>query len=51
VVDIEDVFITTSMEVGGLSVPKGQPPPPTKVSLIGAIKLSKKDNLLTLTIF
>jgi hypothetical protein len=47
----EDVFITTSMEVGGLNAPNGLPPLPSIISLIEAIKLPKKDNLLTLTIF
>jgi hypothetical protein len=51
VADIENVFITTTMEIDGLSVPRGLLAPPTTTSLIGAIKLSNKDNLLTLTRF
>jgi len=46
VVDLENVFITTTMETCGLSVPMGLPPFPNTPSLIGAIELSKKDNLL-----
>jgi hypothetical protein len=34
------------METNGLSALKGLPPPPTTTSLIGAIELSGKDNLL-----
>jgi hypothetical protein len=47
VVDVEDVFITTIIDPGGLNVPMGLPPPPTTTSLIGTIELSNKDNLLT----
>jgi hypothetical protein len=46
VVDLEDVVITTTMEPCGLSVPMGLPPLLSTPSLIGAIQLSKKDNLL-----
>jgi hypothetical protein len=51
VVETEDVFITTTMETNALSALKGFPPLPRLASLIGATKLSKKDNLLTLTRF
>jgi hypothetical protein len=37
VVDIRNVFITTTMEIEGLGAPKGPNPPPTTISLIGAI--------------
>jgi hypothetical protein len=50
-VDIENVFITTTMEIDGLNAPEGLPTPPTTISLIGVIELSNKDNILTLTIF
>jgi hypothetical protein len=46
VADLEDVFITTTMEPGGLSVPRGLSPPPSTPSLVGSIELSKQDNLL-----
>jgi hypothetical protein len=51
VVDVEDVFITTTIDLGGLNVPMGLPPPPTTASLIGTIELSNKDNLLACTKF
>jgi hypothetical protein len=44
--DVEDVFITIIMDLGGLSAPMWIPPPPTSTSLIGAIELSNKYNLL-----
>jgi hypothetical protein len=44
---MKDVFITTTVETYELSVPIGLPPTPNTTSLIGAIKLSEKDNLLT----
>ncbi len=50
-VDIENVFITTIIETNGLNIPKGLTPPPTTISLIGAIQLSNKDNILALTRF
>jgi hypothetical protein len=43
---VVDVFITTTMDPGGLSAPMGLPPPPITTSLIGAIEVSNKDNLL-----
>ncbi len=46
VANIKNVFITITMETNGLSALKGLPPPPTTTSLIGAIELSGKDNLL-----
>jgi hypothetical protein len=39
-------FITTTMDLGGLTAPMGLPPPPIIASLIRAIELSNKDNLL-----
>ncbi len=41
--DIEHVFITTIVETCD---PVGVPSPLSSVSIIGAIKLSEKDNLL-----
>jgi hypothetical protein len=46
VANIENVFITTTMEMDGLSALERFPPTPTTTSLIGAIKL-----FLTRTIF
>ncbi len=43
--DVENVFITTTMESGGLSVLMGLPSPPSIPSLIGAIELFGKNNL------
>jgi hypothetical protein len=42
VADIEDVFITTTMEIGGLNAPITLHAPPSTMSLIGAIELSDK---------
>jgi hypothetical protein len=44
--NIENVFITTTMETDGISASNRFPPLPTTTSLIGAIKL-----YLTRTIF
>ena len=44
--DSTNVFITTSSEVGGMSAPERVPPPPSSISLVGAIELSDVDNLL-----
>ncbi len=46
VVDTKDVFITKIVETDGLSAPTRLPLAPNIASLIGAIELSKKDNLL-----
>jgi hypothetical protein len=46
VVDVKDVFITTTIEPGGLNALVGLPPPLNTPSLIGAIELSDKHNLL-----
>ncbi len=51
VVDIENVFITTTMETNGLSAPEILPRPSTTISLIEAIELFDKDNLLALARF
>jgi hypothetical protein len=51
VVNIEDMFITTTMETCGLSVPITLLTPPSTVSLIGAIGVSNKDNILASAIF
>jgi hypothetical protein len=45
-VDTKDVFITKIVETDGLSAPIGLSLAPNIASLIGAIELSKKDNLL-----
>jgi hypothetical protein len=37
VANLEDVFITTTMEPSGLSAPMGLAPPPSTPSLIGSI--------------
>jgi uncharacterized membrane-anchored protein len=37
--DVENVFMTTTMEPGGLNAPMGLPSPPSIPSLIGAIKI------------
>jgi len=47
IVDIENVFIITTIEVSGLTTPTRLPTPPNTTSLIGAIEFSKKNNLLT----
>jgi hypothetical protein len=46
VVNIADVFITTTLEASGLTVPTKIPVHPTTQSLAGAIELSAEDNLL-----
>jgi hypothetical protein len=51
VVNTKDVFITTTMETNDLSAPIGLLPAPNTASLIGAIKLLEKDNLLASTKF
>ncbi len=51
VVDTQNVFIMTTMEIDGLSVLKGISPPPTTASLLEVIELFDKHNLLTLTRF
>jgi len=43
----DDVFITTTLEAEGLYAPIRLPTPPYVVSLVGAIKLSNVENLLT----
>ena len=49
--DTTNVFITTRLEVRGMSAPKCMPPPPSIASLVGAIKLSYVDNLLAIAKF
>ena len=49
--DTSDVFITTSLPYQGMSDPEHVPPPPRIVSLVGAIELSDKDNLLAVAKF
>jgi hypothetical protein len=46
VVNTADVFITTTSEAFGLTVPTEVPAHPTTQSLVGAIELSTEDNLL-----
>jgi hypothetical protein len=46
VLDTADVFITTTVESSGLTAPAELTPLPTTASLVGAIELSTKDNLL-----
>jgi hypothetical protein len=46
VVDKSDAFITTTSEASGLSIPTEVPLPPPAISLVGAIELSPRDNLL-----
>ncbi len=50
IVDIKYLFITTTIEVGGLSAPIGLPPLPSIASLIGA-KLLDEGNFLSFTKF
>ncbi len=50
-VDTQNVFIMTTMEIDGLNALKGLSPLPTIASLLEAKQLSKKDNLLTLARF
>ena len=49
--DTSDIFITTSLETQGMSAPERVPPPPVTVTLVGAIELSDKDNLLAIAKF
>jgi hypothetical protein len=49
--DTSDVFITTRLEVDGMSPPERVPSPPITVSLVGAIELSDKDNMLAIAKF
>ena len=49
--DTSDVFITTRLEVQGMSPPEKVPPPPSTVTLAGAIELSDKDNMLAVAKF
>jgi hypothetical protein len=51
VANVEDVFIIITINLGGLNVSMGLPPPPTTASLIRVIELSNKDNLLACTKF
>jgi hypothetical protein len=46
VADMENVFITTTMEAGGLTTSVGLPTPLSTTSLIGAIELSDENNLI-----
>jgi hypothetical protein len=46
VVITADVFITTTSEAFGLTVPTEVPTHPTTQSLVGAIELFVEDNLL-----
>jgi hypothetical protein len=46
VVNTADVFITTTSEAFGLTVPNEVPAHPPTQSLVGAIELSAEDNLL-----
>ena len=49
--DTSDVFIATRTEVDGMSHQERVPPPPNTVSLVGAIELSDKDNMLAIAKF
>jgi hypothetical protein len=51
VVNTADVFITTTSEASGLTVPTEVPAHPTTQSLMGAIELSVEDNLLATTTY
>jgi hypothetical protein len=51
VVDTTDVFITTTLEASGLTVPTEVPVHPTTQSLVGAIELSAEDNLLAIATY
>jgi hypothetical protein len=45
------MFIITIIETNRLNIPKGLPLPPTTISMIGAIELSNKENILALARF
>ncbi len=51
VVELEDVFITTTMEPGGLSALMKLPPPASTPFLIGYINVFEKNNLLAFAKF
>jgi hypothetical protein len=51
VLENADVFITTSVESSGLTVPARIPPPPSTASLVGAIQLSAQDQLLAMAAY
>ena len=51
VVNTADVFITTTSEASGLTVPIEVPMHPTTQSLVGAIELSAEDNLLAIATY
>ena len=46
VVDTSDVFITTTVEISGMTAPSLLPPLLGTASLVGALELSTEDNLL-----
>ena len=46
VVDTSNVFISTTMETAGLTVPQSIPTPPRVPSLIGAEEFTQEENLL-----
>ena len=49
--DTTNVFITTTVEVWGMSAPERVPPPPSTACLVGAIELSNIDNMLAVARF
>ena len=51
VVDIVDVFITTTLETSGLTLPTEVPVHSTTQSLVGAIELLAEDNLLAIATY
>jgi hypothetical protein len=51
VVNTADVFITTTSEASGFTIPTEVPTHPTTQSLVGAIEMSAEDNLLVTTTY
>ena len=49
--DTTNVFITTTVEVRGMSALERVPPPPSTACLVGAIELSHIDNMLAIARF
>ena len=49
--DTTNVFITTTIEIWGMSALERVPPPPSIACLVGAIELSDIDNMLAIARF
>jgi hypothetical protein len=46
VTNVKDIFVITTVKLGGLNAPMGFPSPLSTPSLIGPIELSNKGNIL-----